>query len=85
MHPADIKALIAKKGYNFRQLDEIFGFPPKTCWDTLRTGRPSAEREIAKFLNLPPKKIWPDRYWPDGTRKNLRDRRHSSKAKEARR
>lgn len=66
MHRADIKALVEKRGYTLRALDVKFGFPLGTIADTFRYSRPTAEIALANFLDIPPQKLFPNRYTKDG-------------------
>jgi Ner family transcriptional regulator len=72
MHRADIKAALEKKGYTLTAVDKEFGFKPGAARDALRTGRPSAEKAIAKILNIPPYLLFPSRFNRRGSRLDRR-------------
>lgn len=78
MHPADIKAAIYKKGFTLKELSISRGFKPQDVSNCFETGRPSVEVAISEFLDISLYVLWPDRYRPDGLRKNPRDSRKSS-------
>ena len=72
MHPADIKAALAKKGITLISLAAEHNIPRDTISEALRRGRPNAEKIIADTLSTTPQKLFPNRFHPDGSRKNKR-------------
>lgn len=73
MHPEDIKAAVRKRGATLSDLAREHGVHKQGLALALRA-RVSARAEtiIADFLEIPPAKIWPSRYGPDGQRITLR-------------
>lgn len=68
-HPEDIKAAVRKRGYTLTALGASNGLSRQAM--SLVLVRPWAEAEdvIARFLDVPPAKIWPSRYNSNGSRK----------------
>lgn len=68
-HPEDIKAEVRKRGLSLAQLARRHGMPAQRIRHALVVPRADAERAIARFLDVPPKVIWPSRYCANGRRK----------------
>ena len=63
MHPADIRAAIAKKGTTLAELSRHHGYVSATpFYNALRMPYPKIERIIADFLDTTPDTLWPTRY-----------------------
>lgn len=60
--PKKIKALVKKKGSSLAKLAKRAGFHPTEVQGCLYTPIFFGEQIIAKFLNIHPMKIWPERY-----------------------
>lgn len=69
MHPADIKALIAKRGSNLTEIALNADLPPSSCRVALLYAySPRGDLAIAKFLKKPLHQLWPKRYSETGER-----------------
>lgn len=79
-HPEDIKAAIRKRGTTLTALSEDAGLCKSAVRNALIRPVKSAEAVIAKFLNVPAKELWPDRYDDQGQRIKGTRRRHSSRS-----
>ena len=63
MHPADIKAALAKKGLTLSDVSRKHGYHPTSAGRALRTPWPQMETIIATELGFDhPQDIWPERY-----------------------
>lgn len=69
-HPEDIKAAVRKSGTSLAALAREAGMAPNAFGHVLRFPRATAERVIARALDVHPKVIWPSRYHRNGARKN---------------
>lgn len=66
-HPAEVVAALRMKGYSLRQLALLNGYTNgNSLTPALRRPYPLAEGLIAEAIGIPPQKIWPTRYGPDG-------------------
>lgn len=74
MHPADIKAELAKRGKSLSAFDRDNRFTEGATSHALRFGSPKVERALARFLNLPLKTLFPKRYTSEGQRLLPRER-----------
>lgn len=68
-HKSDIKAALEKRGLTLSDLDKAHGLPEGTCSAALRKPHAMGERVIAAALGRSPRRLWPERYQSDGTRK----------------
>lgn len=68
MTKEEIKELIADKGVTQRDFEAKYGFPKGSVSNVFRIGRPDVELAICEFLNLPPHKVFPERYSDDDLR-----------------
>lgn len=66
-HPADVVAAVRKAGSTLRQLSISAGMHPGSLRVALASPRFAAQQRIADYLGVPPQRIWPSRYEPDGT------------------
>ncbi len=72
MHPEDIKAAVRKAGSTLSALGQQNGLSRQQMSLTLHARvSAKAEKIIADFLGLHPKKIWPSRYDKTGNRLSL--------------
>ncbi len=62
MHPADIKAALAKKGLTLVTVSFDAGLPDHACKAALRGKSRQGEDAIARALGLAPETIWPSRF-----------------------
>ncbi|RRZ89364.1 helix-turn-helix transcriptional regulator [Erwinia sp. 198] len=62
MHPADIIALLKKRGTNLSAVSREAGLAASTLANALRRPWPKGERLIAKAVEMSPEDIWPSRY-----------------------
>ena len=69
-HPADIIAAIKKRGSSLRAIAQRAGMRDASMSTALRHPCSGAERAIAAALGLEPADIWPERFWPEGGRRN---------------
>ncbi|WP_208457722.1 helix-turn-helix domain-containing protein [Burkholderia pyrrocinia] len=68
MHRADIKALISKKGQTMSGLARAYGIPESNVRNALIRPVLSGELAISQFVEVPPYKLWPERWTADGRR-----------------
>lgn len=68
MLPADIKHALAKRGFNYADVDKEYGLPDKTAANTAKRANPAGEVAIAAMLGKKPSEIWPSRYDKNGKR-----------------
>jgi Ner family transcriptional regulator len=73
-HKEDIKAAIRKTGTTLEGLSIANGLQPKACAQALHRPAIVAELVIADYLGFSPRQIWPQRFEPDGRRRD--GRRH---------
>ena len=61
MHPADIKAMLAKKGYNQNRVASEIGVGKQAVSFAINSTANYAriKSEIAKIIGVEPSKIWP--------------------------
>lgn len=76
MHPADIKALLAKKGYTFKRIADENDYKENSPANVLRIAWAPMEKIVGKILGVHPSFIWPSRYDLNGN--PLRSRRISN-------
>ncbi len=62
MHPADIKAALAKKGYTFARIAREHGYAPNSPNAVLNRSWPAVEEIVGRILRKSPRSIWPSRY-----------------------
>jgi Ner family transcriptional regulator len=67
-HKEDIKAAIRKRGKTMNDLARDCGLPNSTVRNALARPVMSGEQAIARFLDIPPHELWPDRWTPEGRR-----------------
>ncbi|MBW7998372.1 MAG: transcriptional regulator [Candidatus Glassbacteria bacterium] len=80
-HPADIKAALAKRGWSYARISREFGHKDlSTAYGVLKKPYPRIERFIAEIIGIPPHRIWPTRYFKDGSPKGLGIRGEYSKS-----
>ncbi|TPG61527.1 helix-turn-helix domain-containing protein [Ewingella americana] len=65
-HPADIIAGLRKKGTTLAALSRESGLASSTLANALSRPWPKGEKLIADALKVPPKEIWPSRYYDAG-------------------
>lgn len=80
-HPEDVKAAIRKKGKTLSDLSRDNDYSDAYLRNALMRPLYDAEQIIARFIGVPAKLIWPDRYNKDGTPnyvrwRQLRQARH---------
>ncbi|KIP18761.1 winged helix-turn-helix DNA-binding family protein [Burkholderia sp. MSHR3999] len=68
MHRADIKALIYKKGQTMSGIARTFGISESSVRNALIRPVLSGELAISEFVEVPPHKLWPERWTVDGRR-----------------
>ena len=56
--------------FSLKKIDRETDLKLGACRSAIRIPHRAAERAIAKKLNVPPQKIWPSCYYPDGTRRS---------------
>lgn len=68
MHSEDIKAALRKRYGAITKLAQAWGYNRAAISHVIKRGDISVrvERRIADALDMPPFKIWPDRWSPDG-------------------
>ncbi len=76
-HPADIKALIQKRGATLTGLAVEAGASEGACRTAIVRRNEPGETIISRFLGIPAHELWPDRYHADGVRRDLRRERAS--------
>lgn len=57
-----IRAEVARKGQTLTALAKRAGLEPSACRVALRRSHGPGEVAIARFLNVAPEVLWPDRY-----------------------
>jgi Ner family transcriptional regulator len=63
MHPADVLALVKKRGGSLAGLSRHHDLASNTLRNALyREDYPRGEKIIAEFLDMEPQDIWPERY-----------------------
>jgi len=75
MKAQDIKNALKTRGLSLIDFDDLYGFNVNSTSECLRTGRPTVEKRLSEFLDIPLCELFPDRYYPDGIRKNPRDKK----------
>lgn len=80
MHPEDIKAAVRKAGLTLTDLALRHGLPENACRNALRRPNFAGEQAILALLGLSPSRVWPGRYFADGTSK-IRRRSLQSKGR----
>jgi len=69
-HPADIKAALHKKGITLAGIAKAYCMRGSSALSHVFTrSYPLGEQRIAAAIGVPVQKIWPSRYYPDGTKK----------------
>lgn len=82
MHKADIKAALEKKGETGNGFARLHGFPDGALTECLRVGRPSVEKALSDFLDLPLSTLFPERYSRENQRLDPRTwRKNTTKPK----
>ncbi len=72
MHPADVQAMIKKKGGTMSGLSRHYDLAPNTLRNALyRDDYPRGEKIIAGFLEMEPQEIWPQRFAKRTTKTNV--------------
>ncbi|THF60945.1 helix-turn-helix domain-containing protein [Pseudothauera rhizosphaerae] len=82
-HPADIKAALEKKGWTLRALAAHHGLSSSSPLShTFLRSYPLNEKRIAEAIGVPVQRIWPSRYFKDGTPRlrGLRGMRRSAQS-----
>ena len=78
-HKEDIKAAIRKRGMTLEALSLANGLHPSACMHALYRPAINAELVIAEFLGVSPRQLWPQRFEPDGRRKDGRRHRNNTR------
>ncbi|WP_084462704.1 helix-turn-helix domain-containing protein [Oceanibaculum pacificum] len=68
-HPADIAAAIRKRGKTLTALALENGLSESACRKALILKYAKAELVIARFIDVSPHELWPDRWNSDETRR----------------
>ncbi|MCE9783631.1 helix-turn-helix domain-containing protein [Shewanella algae] len=68
-HPADIKAVLAKRGLSVADIARANGLAPTTLRTALARRYPRGQELIAMHIGVPPQMIWPSRYQPKSNKK----------------
>lgn len=68
-HRADIVAALRKADWSLNQLSKHHGYAQGSLGQALDRPYPKAERLIAEAIGTDPEVIWPERYYPDGSRR----------------
>lgn len=77
---AEIKFHLARRGLTLSAVDRKNGLVVGSSRYALKAkGFPLAEQAIAEAIGVEPHVIWPDRWFPDGTRIDLRIRDHNTR------
>ncbi len=71
-----ILAAVKRKGTNLTALATEAGLHGSACRTSLIRPFPEADKLISKCLGVPLQELWPDRYYPDGSRKDRRTIRY---------
>lgn len=74
-HPEDIKAAVRKAGWTLTALSLANGLPEHSCRHACRHPNFEGEIAIARVLGIAASQIWPNRFFPDGTRRHQRRQR----------
>lgn len=80
-HPEIVKAEVRRRGITLTQLALDNDLSPAACRVALIRPFHRAEQAIAAFIGVPARKIWPDRYDPDGTPRHPHARSRHLKAR----
>ena len=64
-----ILAEIKRRFGSLRALSQSVSYPEARLSLALASPYPDAERVIARALEVPAAQLWPDRYWPNGRRR----------------
>lgn len=68
-HPADIVAILRKAGYTLRDIARLEGLSDSsTLSKAMVTSYPAGERRLAKYAGVPVQKMFPTRYYADGSK-----------------
>ncbi len=69
-HPADIKCALAKRGYTLRDIAREEGLRSSTSLSKAMHSRtcPADEKRLAFYAGVPVQEMFPERYFPDGTK-----------------
>lgn len=79
-HREDVKAAVRKRGTTIASLAAAHNLKPSALLRTLAVPRETGEQIIAKFLGVPPQRIWPSRYHKNGQRKRPQPRENYNRA-----
>ena len=71
-HREDIRAAVRKRGKTLSRLALDSRLEPSACRVALCRRHWRGETAIAAFLEVPVQELWPERWNPDGSRKNGR-------------
>lgn len=71
---AKIKEALYVKGLTFADIDRAFGLPEGTARTTVREPNAKGEAALAEALAFDPQKMWAERYYPSGLRKEPQPR-----------
>lgn len=64
-----ILAEIKDRGFNANELEVKLGLKPRDISVSFARPFPKADRALALWLKIPLHELWPDRYYPNGTRR----------------
>ncbi|WP_085908493.1 helix-turn-helix domain-containing protein [Kiloniella majae] len=67
VHREIIKAEIRKKGISLSALSQSWGYSRNAVSVALQRPWPAIEMNVSQFLGIPLLKLWPERYYQDGT------------------
>lgn len=70
LHREDVKAAIRKRGTSLAKFATSRGYDASAVSVAFYKPWPAVERLIGEFIGVPPQRIWPERYLPDGTPKS---------------
>ncbi len=76
----DILALIKRRYGSQLDLARETGLSSSKISAALGSSYPEVERAIAAALGLPVQQLWPDRYWPNGRRRQSNTRPQRARA-----
>ena len=65
-HPADIYALIRKRGGTYSSIAAEYGLERSTPGQAQKRWCYAGEQAISAFIGVPAHELWPDRYDADG-------------------
>ncbi len=82
LHPADIKALLEKRGLSLAEVSRSAGYSSTAAGRALRAAWPAMEEVIAEAIGLTPQQVWPSRYSEDGIPMKYLPRRNGKKLTE---